>query len=55
VQSLTGNLSLPLLIRHSLGIVRYFSPTFISVSFNGHFPGGPGLAGTRMWLCLHSW
>ena len=23
---------------------------YSSLSFNGHFPGGPGLAGTRMFL-----
>ena len=23
-------------------------PVFLSLRFNGHFPGGPGLAGTRM-------
>ena len=23
----------------------------LSLHFNGHFPGGPGLAGTRMNLC----
>jgi len=28
---------------------------FLAVRFNGHFPGGPGLAGTRMsplWILL---
>jgi len=28
--------------------LEHASDQFISLRFNGHFPGGPGLAGTRM-------